>query len=138
MTNKEIAQRLRKDVSDHYDAVRLADELDPPRPKPKPRDPVWWRDIEGLTAWQLGMVVCGTHILTTDGERSQWLGVNEVQWKPARMLADDEVAVKAPPVEDWTPNATAIGLYMSYGDSGAVKLRDIITRAEAEAREAGR
>jgi len=144
MTNKEIAERLRKIVDRQEKLLgaggsvteirQIADELDPPRPEPGTY--VWWRYTHNRSlGWYLGEY----RESGVDHFGSVYLVPwSDIEWKPARILADDEVAVKVPPVEEWTPNATAIGIYMSYGDSGCVKLRDIITRAEAEAQEAGR
>ncbi len=139
MTHKQIANRLREIIQGEgphpYTQLELlADTLDPP--KPKPGTVVVTKRADGTTEYGL---IAGTwqndrFILTATAS----FELGDIEWKPARILADDEVAVKVPPVEEWTPNATAIGLYMSYGDSGCVKLRDVITRAEAEAREAGR
>ena len=138
MTHKQIAERLREIIQGEgphpYTQLELlADTLDPPRPESG--TVVWWRWYNDQE-WRIGQVNN-----EGDGIRGLYWNSAPVSWErieyhPARILADDEVAVKIPLVEEWTPNATAIGVYMSYGDSGCVKLRDVITRAEAEAREA--
>lgn len=86
MTNKEIAAVLRRGQADEQQ--KLADELDPPRPEPG--TVVWWQDTEGLSDPTLGMVNefgC-IEIFGTTKE----LEFDEVTWKPARILAPDEVA----------------------------------------------
>jgi hypothetical protein len=140
MTNKEIAARLRSvaklESSGSITKSRLheiADELDPPRPEPG--TVVWWKFGTDDDEYRIGQVNdsgTGVRGVYWNSTPAYW---KHIDYKPARILAPDEVAVKVPPVEEWTPNATAIGVYMSYGDSGCVKLRDVITRAEAEARE---
>jgi len=138
MTTKEIAERLRSvaklESSGSITKSRLheiADELDPQGPEPG--TVVWWRLVDTDDSWSIGEVHGKNGV--SGSQYRPYLRWDEIEWKPARILAPDEVAVKVPPVEEWTPNATAIGVYMSYGDSGCVKLRDVITRAEAEARE---
>jgi hypothetical protein len=143
MTHKEIANRLREIIQGEgphpYTKLELlADTLDPPRPEPG--TVVWYKASE--KDWAVG--IAGEYFDTEidrridviyDGTPAPFM-LSACKWKPARILADDEVAVKVPPVEEWTPNATAIGVYMSYGDSGVVKLRDVITRKEAKRMEA--
>ena len=135
MTKKEVANRLRE-MADMYhpdEMLSLADTLDPP--KPKPGTVVWWR--KPGEEWALG-VALPYGVTPVNALTACWNYSDGIEYRPARILADDEVAVKVPPVEEWTPNATAIGIYMSYGDSGVVKLREVITRKEAERMEAER
>jgi hypothetical protein len=132
MTNKEIAEIGRQclNVRDYDRLHQLFDELDPPRPESG--------SIVRFISGDYGIATERGIVTASEDNRADfipWDDVPIIKETPVRILADDEVAVKVPLVEDWTPNATAIGLYMSYGDSGAVKLRDVITRAEAEARE---
>ncbi len=140
MTNKDIAERLRKLPTSLgspplTEAIeRLANELDPP--KPEPGTFVWWRVHYGHN-WHPG-IVCpnDTGELCIQGA----IGLEEmsgVSWKPARILAPDEMTVKIPPVKKWPISAAAI--YTHFVDDTKRNVGEIgcvITHAGAERTEA--
>jgi len=95
MTNAEIAERLRDIAEYNLDSSNLkalADELD--QPKPETGTVVWWR-FRKDNEWQLGQVQ-EYNLLYSFGSDvdKEWA---DIEWKPARILADDEVAI---PVEE--------------------------------------
>jgi hypothetical protein len=106
MTNRERAERLR-DIAQAMRVSKIpmphvveevADTLDPLRPKPGTL--VWWREVffGASKKWQLGEATWeGIHGLGSEGLMT-W---GDVEYKPARILADDEVAVKLPTVADF-------------------------------------
>jgi hypothetical protein len=165
MTNKDIAERLREIIAyqqdPHTRMEELADELDPPYSEPGTA--VWYRRTDA-DPWILAIVEEGGEgIVFEDASYLPWFNVYE--WKPAyvappgtdhgtealidelynriadleeRQLKPDEVAVKVPLVREWPEDAIEIyGEYDCAGGDRPVGLT-IITRAEAEAREAGR
>jgi len=137
MTNKEIAERLRK-IMNMYSVDKLqqlANELDPPRPEPG--TVVWWRYPDD-GEWFPG-------VAKPDGveDHSDYPDWDEIEWKPARILAPDEVAVKVPPVSEWPNEAFRIDSEPYYRMQGWSKKTigqyvTLITRAEAESMEADR
>jgi hypothetical protein len=142
MTNKEIAEKLRH-VADYnlsYAHLRdLANELDPPRPEPGTvvwykftREPEW----SLKERWRLGIVTVEGDALWT--VTHDLVLLCDVEYKPARILADDEVAVKVPPVSEWPQGANAIVWEYNFPHRPSDRSGMVITRAEAEAREAGR
>jgi hypothetical protein len=140
MTNKQIAERINKALKAYpepglREAMQsLRNELDPPRPEPDTY--VWWRYTHNRSPeWYLGE--CRESGVDHFGS-DYLVPWSEIEWKPARMLADDEVAMKVPLVREWPEDAIEIyGEYDCAGGDRPVGLT-IITRAEAEAREAGR
>ena len=105
MTNKEIADRLRGMVGRKYidmpgldQAVRsFADELDPPRPEPG--TVVWWRykTADDEEFWKLGEVHIDGWVYAFGSTAPRlW---KEIEYKPARILGPDEVAVEVTPNE---------------------------------------
>jgi hypothetical protein len=137
MTNKEIAARLRSvaklESSGSITKSRLheiADELDPQGPEPG--TVVWWR-IDRNQEYHLGLIsIERDSVVDIDG-RAFFL--RDTEWKPARILAPDEVAVKVPPVEEWPDMADSITWVYREPDGALTHYDPIITRAEAEARE---
>ena len=139
MTKKEIADRLRHEASEmkmhgYPEAAEsiegFADELDPPN---LPSGTVvWWRDIEGLTEWKIGIILKGTHIITTEGESAERVDLKSVQWEPARVLVDNEVAVKIPPVSEWPLDADVVDLRYSWPNDPSEYAGVSVTREEAE------
>ena len=98
---RELADSM--DSFDTLDAEGLrerAGEKDPPRPEPDTW--VWWRYL-GEEQWFPGVV-------KIDGveDHDNYPDWDEIEWKPARILAPDEVAVKVPPVSEWPIWAEAI------------------------------
>jgi hypothetical protein len=134
MTSKEIAEIGRQclNVRDYDRLHQLFNELDPPYPEPG--TVVWYRRTDA-DPWILAIVEeDGDGILFDNRSYLPWFNVYE--WKPACILADDEVAVQVPPVREWPEDAIEIyGEYDCAGGDRPVGLT-IITRAEAEAREA--
>lgn len=139
MTNKEIAERL----DDAIEAIReLRLEFDPP--KPEPGTVVWWR-YPTKPEWQLGLIdTTGDRVIDESGF---YHTKREMETKPARILAPDEVPVKIPPVSEWPKlfgRLHAVSIVMSYvfiedeGTEEHIDGSEIITRAEAEAMEAER
>jgi hypothetical protein len=137
MTSKEIAEIGRQclNVRDYDRLHQLFNELDPPYPEPG--TVVWWR-VTNDDKWHLGTTT-SYGIVPADNHTSCWnWDINGLEYRPARILADDEVAVKVPLVREWPEDAIEIyGEYDCAGGDRPVGLT-IITRAEAEAREAGR
>jgi len=146
MTNKETAKRLRE-IADEIAAARingfgnrlidLANELDPTRPLTG--TVVWWKRHD-YTKWNLGYVAdrqYGVVPLNDEiGFDDYYLPWADVEWKPARILADDEVAVKIPPVSEWPDNAgQVLAMYATVTSARVAPLRQIITRDEAERME---
>jgi hypothetical protein len=139
MTHKETAERLRSiaDLSSTGGVAKcllhdIANKLDPP--KPEPWTVFWFRWKDSLSEWKLaeanevgGFDMFGTII---DGS------FDDIEWKPARILAPDEVAVKIPPVKKWPISAHAI--YIHFVDDtkrNAGEIGCVITHAEAEQME---
>ena len=149
MTNKEIAERLDKILAadNNWSSSRkltemvkaLRYELDPLLPTPGTI--VWWRyglrpDSNKWLGWNLGIANARGEIIRIDGHT---LRVSEgVKWKPAHILASDEVAVKVPPVSQWGPRVTSIEVFLKYWqthEDGMITKAKSITRAEAECME---
>jgi hypothetical protein len=144
MTHKQIANRLREIIQGErphpYTQLELlADTLDPPRPEP--REFVLWRYIiRADTMDFIPAIVAegGDGVIDSEQEFHEWC---DIEWKPARILAPNEVAVKVPPTQTWGHRTTDVEIVLRYWDvqnedhSERVQL---ITRAEAEAQEAGR
>jgi hypothetical protein len=141
--NKDIADELRKIAGTFWGGYsnelrELADRLDPPKPKVD-------RSLRGLVrvteksgetwyrvAAEVGLVDAGVLSVT-------WDTVDTLGWTvtPVRVLADDEVAVKVPPVELWPESCDKmIRMYMNGGV--LLDRATIITRTEAEALHRGR
>jgi hypothetical protein len=137
VTNKEIAKRLRyiaeNGLTDSF-LFTIANELDPPNPEPWTVVWIRWRR-EAYAEWKLAQVneVSGVDLFGTIGE----FPLEELEWKPARILADDEVAVKVPPVSEWPEDAWVIEAAYTIKGGGARFFAEIIHRTEAEAREVG-
>jgi hypothetical protein len=146
MKDKEIADRLRGLVirlrnegkyqtADHIE--ELADEIYPPTPTPEPGEVVWVRwKYNHEYGWQLAEVDenGGVDLFGTVGV----FPLEELEWKPAHILADDEVPVKIPPTHTWGPMATDLEIVLRYWDVQANDQEErahLITRAEAEERE---
>jgi len=96
MTHKQIAEIIRRGQEDELNS--LANELDPP--KPETGTVVWWKRHD-YTKWNLGYVAdrqYGVVPLNDEiGFDDYYLPWADVEWKPARILDDDEVAI---PVEE--------------------------------------
>jgi len=134
---RKIAERLRlidTGTDTGYVAInKLADELDPPRPEPGtvvlyalPKSDDW------CAGWWTGKSVF-------DFASQLHLDPSNLRIKPARILADDEVAVKVPPVSEWPENAgQVLAMYATVTSARVAPLTQIITRAEAEHMEAER
>ena len=142
LSNKEIANRLREIIQGegphpYAQLELLADTLDPPRPEPGTM--VWWRACGGET-WALGMCYgrqgCES-VGVADLYQTRYR-FSDIEYKPARILADDEVAVQVPPTQTWGHRTTDVEIVLRYWDvqnedhSERVQL---ITRAEAQRRE---
>jgi hypothetical protein len=133
MNAKDLATKLRElpscsasgELVYKKHILALADELDPLYPEP---GTVVVRDgVYGLMFDKDGLVYC---VEEGSGAVSGYIH----GWKPARILAPDEVAIKVPPVSEWPEESTKIGWY--FADGSAFVHGDIITRAEAERMEA--
>lgn len=133
MTNKEIAKRLRHIVDYHLDTTTinsLADELDPP--KPEPGTVVWylalWDDV-----WHMGIVEENDRGYA----RTQWGGVvdlDEIEWKPARILRPRQVAVDVPPLSEWPKGSLVMEAAITGGERD-IWVAELITRQEAKRME---
>ena len=102
MMNKEIAERLR-DMTNRIGSLtaeslkELADELDPP--KPEPGTVVWWRWVgSNQRMYERTGHFRGDGVVDAYGDFHRDFAV---ECKPAHILAQDEVAVKVPPVSEW-------------------------------------
>jgi hypothetical protein len=132
MTHKEIAEQLRNMPSCSASGelvykercVELADKIDPP--KPEPGTVVWWRLRNTDDDWSIG------EVLGKGGVSG--LPWGEIEWKPARILAPDEVAVKIPSVSEWPSTWAELRWEPTY-NANEISRRTIITRAEAERME---
>ncbi len=141
MTHKQIANRLREIIQGegphpYAQLELLADTLDPPRPEPG--TVVWWRYkyAGGPEYKYLGIVEDrGEGIIDAGQEFHEW---GDIEYRPARILADDEVAMKVPPVREWQRKFRELEINVFTPGTGDIYHRKIITRAEAEAQEAGR
>ncbi len=95
MTNKEIAERLREAADNRDKPIRhiareIANELDPQRLE---LGTVVWFRITSDDEWHLGTTT-SYGIVPTDKQNSCWtLDTNGLEYKPAHILAPDEVAV---------------------------------------------
>jgi hypothetical protein len=157
MTNKEIAERLRElaqamrvaEIPMPHVIEEVADTLD--SPKPKPGTLVWWREVffGASKKWQLGEATWeGIHGLGSEGLMT-W---GDVEYKPARILSDDEVAgipgelirhngktykiLEIPPMWEWPIGANEMA-FVYFSDERKELDPDkepvyTITRAEAE------
>jgi hypothetical protein len=136
MTSKEIAEIGRQclNVRDYDRLHQLFNELDPPRPEPGAV--VWWR-VTNDDKWHLGTTT-SYGIVPADNHTSCWnWDINGLEYRPARILADDEVAVQVPPkFPDGSDEASLRWHYESNYDWMTDYAGVSITRAEAEAREA--
>jgi hypothetical protein len=144
MTNKDIAGRLREIIAyqqdTHIRMEELADELDPPYSEPG--TVVWWRyvfehDVEDPhSEWFLGIIANAPRSIHTQDFSVDF---SEVEWKPARILADDEVAVTVPPKFPDGSDEASLRWHYDPNDDWMTDYAGVsITRAEAEAREAQR
>ena len=140
MTNKEVAERLRE-IAEYGEGPytrlsQLADEIDPPRPEPG--TVVWWR-VTADDKWHLGCVV-DYGIVPADKVNACWnWDVNGLEWKPARILAPNEMAVQVRPVSMWPIGAKEADLRWHYGDGIMPRCSNVsITRTEAARMEAER
>jgi len=130
LSDKDIAEIIRRGQDDELKS--LAEVLDPPRPEPG--TVVWWRYDAPLATkdWSLGKAYeNGVFIF---GDDSPVRG-EHIEYKPARILAPDEVAVKVPPVSSWNEyEAEHINVWAQFPNGNDELLRTI-TRAEAERME---
>ena len=144
MTDKEIAERLRKLIDGTSNGIvlseaiqKLADELDPPRPEPG--TVVWWRS-KTMREWKIAKVcrinLAEKQLLGIRNMNATFISLEDIEWKPARILAPDEVAVKIPPVSEWPEKCDAITWVYREPDGALCHYDPIITREEAERREA--
>jgi hypothetical protein len=138
MTKKDIAERLREIIAyqqhPYTRMEELADELDPPRPEP---GTVVWCHQESWPSdqWEIATSAEQGVYITGHGAALPW---DSIRWKPARILADDEVAVKVPLVREWPDDSECVEVALIYDRHTHLKYaQHVITRAEAEAREAG-
>ena len=140
MTDKEIAERLRKIMADYGDMgelQELADELDPPRPEPGTL--VWWSYANDTARKHLGYVSDRQYGVVPLNEKpgfdDYYVPFEQIEWKPARILGLDEVVVKVPPVSEWPGDSETL-ITLFEGEKRAHRHRDVITRADAARREA--
>jgi hypothetical protein len=133
MNEKQLAHRLREIYTGKRpdsEINEIADELDPPNPKPG--TPIVWR-WRHLHEWRHGIIEDGGWTRTSDGLPLQ---LDQVQWEPARMLGPRQVPVDVPPVEEWRYSAITMTLkWVDY--TGLYDVVHEITRAEAKQMEAG-
>lgn len=117
MTHKEIAKRLGAMLEHHKvgsfklgeEIIKLRDELDPPRPEPG--TVVWWAYANDTWRWFLGYTRTDGILSLNDPDsvRDEYvLEWDDVMWKPAYIIAPDEVAVKVPPVSECPDGAIRI------------------------------
>jgi hypothetical protein len=154
MTNKEIAERLRDiaqamrvaEIPMPHVVEEVADDLDPPKPKMGICRFSWGSHV----VWMDGLCVGNRVYYSPDGNCFDWQPADECTIKPARILADDKVAMKPgeivhhngrmyklfeiPPVRTWPEDADKINLYRAW-QKGSLYYTGSITRAEAEGRE---
>jgi hypothetical protein len=139
MTNKQIAEIIRRGQQDELD--RLVDELDPPRPEPEPEPGtvVWWKKDGGYDIWLLGYVSdCQSGVVPLTGEPGfddycvTW---DAIDYRPARILADDEVAVQVPDISGWPDDSEYVEVALIYDKHTRIRYVQHITRSEAEARD---
>ena len=140
MTEREIAERLRK-AADHSASIdrvvaelkAIADELDPHRPEPG--TVVWWQDDEGLGDPVLGQVN-DIGVIMLFGTR-ETVRMESVKWWPARIAGPMQDIVDIPPTNIWGYiGELHIKVYAPQAD---VVFSDvIITRDEAARRETER
>jgi len=118
--------------------MKLRDELAPPRPEPgtvlrwriEPGTAVWWRMDGG--EWQTGIISANEQIVDAEIDAYE---LGEVEWKPARILADDEVRVRVPPVSEWPDHGARIEAVVT-GPGEDWWFAVVLSRAEAERMEA--
>jgi len=139
MTRAEIAKRLRE-ICDSAEGIRLfANELDPPKPEtpmPEPGTVVRFRNgVYGITCHEGVATVSDSGLLNF----VSWEDVPILSNTQVHILADDEVAVKIPPVRDWPGKCDEVSLrWHQYliGDEFIHNYAGVsITRAEAERME---
>ena len=137
MTEREIADRIRATLTVHsdLDLWRLADELDPPRPKPG--TVVWWRwtNRKCERGWSIGQVADNGRGVCIDiysfKVSAEW---RYIEWKPARIAGPMQEIVDIPPVSEWPDDVGSITQRMIPHRSRTS--HTIITRDEAARREA--
>lgn len=142
--NKDWADKIRAVAKETFDAetraelTTLADRLDPPKPKVD-------RSLRGLVKVTYGGLTTYRTALAdglSDGGRDaswRWDDVDErgCTVTPVRVLADDEVAVKVPPMEEWPTDSWRM-VYGFIVGGKSFHMETAITRAEAEALHRGR
>jgi hypothetical protein len=143
MTHKDIAERLREIIAyqqdPHTRMEELADELDPPRPEPGTvvwykftREPAW----SLKERWRLGIVTVEGDALWT--VTHDLVLLCDVEYKPARILADDEVPATVPSIRAPFDYLILKWHYVCNGrdwgtaDAGVRLTSDDVERMEAE------
>lgn len=137
---KEIAEQIRviKDAPtltmEGRDALkRIANELDPPRPKPVF---VWFKPVHDPHGnWRPGIMRLNGII---QGYKTSYPPEMVHAWERASTHGPDEVVVKIPPVSEWPEQAGQIlAMYCTVTSARIAPLTQIITRAEVMEAEHG-
>ena len=132
MTKKEIADRIRATLTVHSDPelVKLADELDPPRPEP---GTVVWFPIDE----ECGVVADnGRGVYTSCGELVLWASLQEGT-RPARIAGPMQETATIPPLDQWPEDAKYCEVAIVFDrHTNSRRVQHVIDRKEAERREA--
>ena len=94
MTPKEIADRIRATATVHTDPdlLQLADELDPPHSAPG--TVLWWK-YPSTRNWEIARVhQTGNQLPGIYDLRGNFVPLDNIKWKPARVLPLGRVAVR--------------------------------------------
>ena len=150
MTDKERAAVYREladgEIADSmltkHRLRQMANELDPPRPEPGENLPysskfLFVRPKGTDERFRPALMQRGG--IFVDQYSGHALALSDFEWKPARIAGPMQELVDIPPVREWPVLATSIHMhyYMNPKNGNVSDICRVITRAEAERREAG-
>jgi hypothetical protein len=141
LTNEQKAQAYRELTEwllghEEHSVISLInqriDELDPPIPAMS-GDPILWRwDNRGQ--WRHGIIEGGCWTRSAEGAL---IALDNIDWKPARLLGPRQVSVTIPRTDEWPNDAAHCEAGITWtGYRNIIRVQRVITRPEAERMEA--